>query len=94
MSYAEFCGLEPCEFSYIYEAYSDEHAERNKDAWERMRILASITIQPHVKNRVIPRKLLEFPWEKKTLTHNKPTPPVSKEESIRKFEALLKRVKK
>lgn len=93
LSYVEFCRLEPYEFSYIYEAYSDERAERDQADWERMRMLASITIQPHVKNRVIPRKLLEFPWEKKALKHNKPDHPVSKEDSIRRFESLLKRVK-
>lgn len=93
LSYAEFCGIEPREFSCIYEAYNNEQTAQYRDKWERMRMLASITIQPHVKNRVIPRKLLEFPWEKKTLKHNKPLPPVSKEDSIRRFESLLKRAK-
>ena len=33
--------------------------------WERMRILASIVIQPHVKGKMKPERLLPLPWDKK-----------------------------
>lgn len=41
-----------------------EEAER-RDACERARMIAAISIQPHVKNRIKPDKLLPLPWDKK-----------------------------
>ena len=58
------------------------------DAWERMRLLATIVIQPHVKGKVSPQKLLPFDWEK---TKKKaPRVSVSKEEDKNRFETLAK----
>lgn len=37
-----------------------------KGDWERMRLLATITIQPHLAKgkRITPEKLLPLPWDK------------------------------
>jgi len=51
---------------------------------------ATITIQPHLKHKMAPQKLLPFPWEKKTKGKSKR---VSKEEDRRRFEKLLQREK-
>ena len=56
-------------------------------SWERMRLLATITIQPHVKKRLTPGQLLPLPWDRKRPA----APPVSKEQDM---ERLRKRMKK
>lgn len=88
MSLDDWCGLSPDEFGAVCQAYNDKEDARLRDEWERMRLLATITIQPHVKNRLHAEKLLPLPWdgEKK-----KPSaPPVGKEEAKARFEQLLK----
>jgi len=54
------------EFAAVYTAYSEQRDTDFKDEWQRMRLLATITIQPHLsKNKKItPEKLLPFPWDK------------------------------
>ena len=37
----------------------------NRDAWERTRILAAISIQPHIKNKITHKQLLPMPWDDK-----------------------------
>ena len=91
MSYDDFCRLTPDEFWHVCKAFADYAEADSRGEWERMRMLAAITVQPHVKGRVTPQKLLPLPWEKPR--KSKTEKPVSKEESKRRFEALLERVK-
>lgn len=95
LRYDDFCDLTPDEFSYIYRAYSEEREAQYKDNWERMRMLAAITIQPYAKKGMTPHKLLAFPWD----TENRPTrgaraEHVSKEEALKRFEEVLRKVGK
>ncbi len=90
LSYDDFCRLLPEEFEQIGKAYSERCAEENRMEWERMRVLATITIQPHVKGKMTPQKLLPFPWEKNKGQEGKK--PVSKEEGRARLEALVKRI--
>ena len=55
------------EFAAVYKAYAEQRDFDYKDNWERMRLLASITIQPHLAKgkKITPEKLLPFPWDKK-----------------------------
>lgn len=60
-----------------------------------MRILAAISIQPHVKKKLTPRALLPLPWDRGK--NRKPgisqqTPPLSKEEQRRRFYDLRDRL--
>ena len=88
------------EFAAVCEAYHDHEETLLHDQWERMRLLATITIQPHVKGKVTPERLLPFPWDSSGLGHGnhraetkKTSPrPVSKEEDRKRFEALMKRI--
>lgn len=57
-----------------------------RDSWERMRMLATIIIQPHIKGKMTPGKLLPFPWEK----HKTEAPQVSAAEARKRFERLTK----
>jgi hypothetical protein len=59
--------------------------------WERMRMLATITIQPHVKKKLTPKALLLFEWDDQKRKEEHPT--VSKEEDQQRLDKLLKRRK-
>ncbi len=64
MPLADFALLTPEEFAAVCDEWRRGEEERRREEWERMRLLATITIQPHVKGRMRPEKLLPFPWEK------------------------------
>lgn len=61
----DFCRLSPEEFSSVSEAFSHNQEQRVEDSWERMRLHAAITIQPHCKNRIRKEQLVPLPWDKK-----------------------------
>ena len=68
-------------------------AERS--AWERMRMLATICVQPYSKKRLKATELMRFPWDD-TKGSSLPQPlqrrgEVSKEEALRRFEEVVKR---
>lgn len=63
MSFEDFCLLTPKECTAACTAYREESEAREKSAWERMRLLANISIQPHIKKKITPRKMLPFPWD-------------------------------
>ena len=90
MSYNDFCLCTPEEFSFIYKAYIDNEEARARSEWERMRMLATITIQPHVKGHIKPQKLLSFPWEK---PKPKPAPKITMEEHGKRIKELMNRIK-
>ncbi len=58
-----------------------------QDSWERMRMNATIAIQPHIKGKMTPEKLLPFPWEKSKKKAE--APKVSAEEARKRFERLV-----
>lgn len=89
MSYGDFCRLTPEEFSHIYKAYSDKSEGLYRDNWERMRLLACITIQPHVKNKLTPRGLFSFPWDDES---KEKKPPITKEEALGRYVSLMHRL--
>lgn len=66
LSYDDFCKLDFEEFAAVYKAYAEQRDTDFKDNWQRMRLLATIVIQPHLdkRHKVTPEKLLTFPWDK------------------------------
>jgi len=60
----DFQRLTPDEYSSVVSRWNDTRDSDNRDRWERMRLLAAICIQPHLKHRVTPDKLLPLPWDK------------------------------
>ena len=87
LSYDDFCRCTPEEFGSICKEYQDQREVDYKDRWERMRMLATITIQPHLKKKVVPQRLLPFPWEKSKKKAE--APKVSAEEARKRFERLV-----
>ncbi|MBQ9576611.1 MAG: hypothetical protein IJV11_06990 [Muribaculaceae bacterium] len=86
LSVADWSGLSPDEFEAVCRSFVEAEDQRTRDEWERMRLLATITIQPHVKSRLKPDKLLPLPWD----NSKKPkAEPVGKEEARRRFVAMV-----
>ena len=90
LSYDDFCRCTPEEFGSICKAYQDQREVDYKDRWERMRMLATIAIQPHLKHKITSKKLLPFPWEEKGKKKAE-APKVSAEEARKRFERLVSR---
>lgn len=83
----DFCQLTPTEFDAVCKAWQEQREQTMQDDWERMRLHATITIQPHLKSKIIPERLLPFPWEKSTKKAE--APKVSAEEARKRFERLV-----
>lgn len=91
ISLDDFRMLTPSELESILTAHQEREESARRDDWERMRLLATMVMQPHCKKRLSPGTLLPFPWEKKP-RHTDHTPAIpDKETAKRRFEALLKR---
>ena len=92
MSYDDFCRCDPDELEAIFKAYSEVRQENRLDEWERMRIAATIGIQPHVRRKITPQKLLPFPWDNKNkaATQKATAENMSSEDRRRRFEMLIK----
>lgn len=67
LSYDDFCRMDFEEFASVHQAYTEQRDTDFKDAWMRMRMLATITLQPHLNKgqRLSPEKLLPLPWDRK-----------------------------
>ena len=74
------------EFESIVEEWNQLKEREHHDDWERMRMHATITIQPHTKKRIEPRALLPFPWEK---TKTAPIETLSKEARMNRFKNIM-----
>ena len=92
LSYDDFCRLTPVEFENVYKVYQDKREADYKDEWARMRMLAAIVIQPHLKRKVTPEKLLPFPWEKPA-RRKEEAQQLTATESLKRFEKLAEKVK-
>lgn len=56
-----------------------------------MRLLATITIQPHVKGKLTPQKLLPLPWDRQKAPRED-APKLTKEQRHDRFRNLLHRL--
>ncbi|MDE6498189.1 MAG: hypothetical protein K2L21_05975 [Muribaculaceae bacterium] len=90
MSFGDFCACTIDELESIVKAWHDMDEARNRDAWERARLMAAIIIQPHLKKKITPRQLLPLPWDSKP--SGKPcndAAPLSPEQRRERFERLV-----
>ncbi len=87
MLYDEFMWLDFGEFHCIYDAWRKRKEEDEQAEWERMRMLATICISPHVKHAPTPQRLLPFPWENRKKKAD--VPKVGKEEAKKRLERLM-----
>lgn len=92
MSLSDFCALDLDEFEAVFLAWSEAEEARNHDCWERMRLQASISIQPHVRKRINPRQLLPLPWDNHNEVKESPrAKPLTAQERLERFERLAAR---
>lgn len=63
LSVEEFRDLTGEEFAAIATSYEKRQEDAQRGEWERMRLLATIGIQPHIKDKMTPQRLLPFPWD-------------------------------
>ncbi len=82
----DFCRLSPEEFGAVCKAWHENQEALIRGDWERMRMNATITIQPHLKKKVTPRQVLPLPWEGSKKKAE--APKVSAEEARKRFERL------
>ena len=64
-----------------------------RSAWERMRMLATICVQPYSKKRLKATELMRFPWDDSLPRPLRRRGVVSKEEALKRFEEVVKRQK-
>lgn len=67
------------EFEAICRAWSEMRDGDTRSGWERTRILASISISPHITNPIPPQELFPLPWDEKK-SERKEVPEMSAEE--------------
>lgn len=89
LSLSDFERLTPEEFRSVCKSYAEHEESETRDAWTRMRMLACITIQPHVRQGMTPERLLPLPWDKPKSPTQKVA--MSKEEAMRRFAEVAHR---
>lgn len=89
MSRGDFCASTIEEFEAVCKAWTEQRDSQWRDAWERMRMEAFITIQPHIKpgSRLTPARLLPLPWDKDT-RRREGVAPETPEQRRKHFEEL------
>lgn len=93
LSYDDFCNLYQQEFAAVNKAWYQQQEALQQGEWERTRILAAISIQPHVKKKLTPEKLLPLPWDGKRRKAAKgDEPELTKEQKHERFKELLHRL--
>lgn len=92
MSFEEFCAYDFDEFEHITRAWHSMTDEQNRDEWERMRILATICIQPHTKKKLTPKQLIPLPWDRRRNRRNNNAPELTKEQRRKRVEELMQRM--
>lgn len=93
LGHDDFCRLTPDEFTAVADAWREHDDLLRREEWERMRLLATITIQPHVRRKLKASELLPFPWEKETQWANRPAAPrMTRTEQLARMEEVMRRL--
>lgn len=86
LSLKDFHSLTPEEFRECCKSRNEFEESKSREEWERMRILATIVIQPHCKKRINMKKILPMPWDKYKEPEEKK---LTREERKARFEKLM-----
>lgn len=94
LSRDDFCNMDFQEFAAVYKAYAARRDFDYRDGWERARLLATITLQPHLKKgkEITPKKLLPFPWDKEAARASGKAERIDPERQRRRMEELVKKL--
>lgn len=88
MSLFDFKRMTPDDFIEACKAHSRAIGNAERSQWERARMIAAVTVQPHCKKKIDPQKLLPFPWDKKK-AQPKTEQKASREEIRARYKKLL-----
>lgn len=88
MGYDDFCRLRVREFEEACKAFHEQREQEIQLSYEVARYNASVCIAPHVKRK----PSLPLPWDKPKDNRPKATA-ISKEDSLKRLNALLKKEK-
>lgn len=91
MSRDDFCRCTPCEFHAAWRSWAERRQDTERGAWERMRLLGLIFIQPMSKKGITAHELLPLPWDGEGKDEKKKQKAVSREDFNKRFEAAKKR---
>jgi len=83
--------MTPEEFENCYKQWRDLQDSYQQAEWERMRLQASIVIQPHLKRKLTAKQLLPLPWDKER-AHQKDTPKLTAKERRKRMDALREKL--
>jgi hypothetical protein len=77
----KFFKSEPSYFFKALKGFNDLEQERQKNEWERLRILGTWVLSPHTKKgaNLTPKNLLPLPWDKTFTEENKDILEIAKE---------------
>lgn len=89
LSYEDFCGLDYDELAAVMGAWRDMKEQESRSEWERMRVLAAITVQPHCGKRVTPSELVPLPWDENARKH--PSSGHGEGSTVERFKELSRR---
>lgn len=84
MSMDDFCRCTPSEFRAAWEVWHEMHEQRERGAWERMRMECLCTLQPYSKKNLEAKDIMSFPWDKDS-EKKKEKAEISKEEMMRRY---------
>ena len=88
LSLTDFCCLTIDEWNEVHKAWIDRENQMQQAEWERLRTLATITIQPHCRKKIQAKQLLPFPWDNKPKKESQNI--VSRDISKEAYERRLK----
>ena len=77
------------ELEAVVDEWSKGRESDYQDSWERMRLLATIVIQPHLKKRLSAKELLPLPWDGR-LSRQLSQPKLTKAQRLNAFKYRMK----
>ncbi|MCF0191314.1 MAG: hypothetical protein HUJ96_08645 [Marinilabiliaceae bacterium] len=63
MAMDDYVRLTPEEFELCVVTYRRHRDRELRTSWEQIRVLALCSMQPHVRNTLIPQDVLPLPWD-------------------------------
>ena len=77
------------EYEAVLRSYREAREQEYRDGWERMRMNASVCVQPHVRKKMSPKDIMRFPWDNE---HRNKKPLPTREEAMAEYRNLMERI--
>ena len=70
MSMDDFCRCTPSEFGQVWSAWNGMEQQRERSAWERMRMESIASLQPWSRKTLRPADVMPLPWDNEKTDKN------------------------